>query len=299
MHAAIFQRPSTPTFAIALVVLPIASACTATPGESDGAAGRSDVAANVSQAMSRLEASEGGRTVLRAIDAAGGLEAWYAAPTSAYAWEYSNAPSDLRFKSHLVADNATRRIYHRLVSLGTPEDPEPVEARFAWDGTDAWIWPAEIEGLNVRFWASTGFYFSSIPFVLADPGIVYEAMPDQELDGVMYESARVGYEPGIGDASDTYTVYVDKQTGRLRAIRYTVTFGGRPARGETLFYYDDYTTVDGLTVPAHFIGYQFADGQKGEFKNEAWVSEISFREPFDESQLTMPVGGRIQPMPGS
>jgi tryptophanase len=166
------------------------------------------------------------------------------------------------------------------------------------DGTDAWIWPADVQGVNPRFWAATGFYFSSIPFVFADPGVIHERLPDEELDGVMYDMVKVSYEGQIGDASDTYTMYVDKTSGQLRAVRYTVTFGFRPARGETLFYYDDYVTVDGLTVPTRFRGYGFADGQKGGFRNEAWVTDISFREPFDEAQLTMPEGGRVQPMPG-
>lgn len=251
------------------------------------------------EARLRLEGSEGGRVVLRAIAAVGGLEAWYAAPTSSYGWEYSNVGSNVQFKSNLVADNASRRVYHRLVSLGDYEAAEPIEGRFAWDGTDAWIWPAEIDRVNPRFWASTGFYFSSIPFVLADPGVTYEVIPDEELDGVVYDMVKVGYEEGVGDASDTYTLYVDKETDRIRAIRYTVTFGGRPARGETLFYYDDYVTVDGLTVPTHFIGHSFADGQKGDFRNEAWVTDISFTAPFDATQVVMPEGARVQPLPAN
>lgn len=251
------------------------------------------------EATARLEASDGGRVVLRAINAAGGLEAWYGAPTSAYGWEYSNVGGDTQFKTVMVADNASRRVYHDIVSQGAYADPQPVQGRMAWDGTDAWIWPSELEGINPRFWATTGYYFSSIPFVLADPGIVYEALPDEELDGAMYDMVRVGYEAGIGDASDTYTLYVDKQTDQVRAIRYTVTFGGRPARGETLFYYDEYVTVDGLTVPTHFTGYVFADGEQGDYRNEAWVTDISFTQPFDDSQLVMPEGGRVVGLPGS
>ena len=248
-------------------------------------------------AHARLEASEGGRTVLRAIESAGGLEAWYGAATSAYRWEYANVGSNIQFRSHLVADNHSRRMYHRLETLGDYGASEPIDGRFAWDGTDAWMWPAEIDRVNPRFWSSTGYYFSSIPFVLADPGLTYEAMPAETLDGETYDMVRVGFEEGVGDASDTYTLYVHPGTGRLRAIRYTVTFGGRPAGGETLFYYEDYTTVDGLTVPTHFMGYRFEGGRKGDFRNEAWVTEISFHEPFDESMLAMPEGARIQPMP--
>ena len=287
--------------AIAISFFSVAAACGGEAGDvADATEQPADATSQrVREAEGRLQASEGGRVVLRAIDAAGGLQSWYDKPTSAYGWEYSNVGSNIQFKSHLVADNNSRRMYHRLVSLGDYQAAKPIDGRFAWDGSEAWIWPAEIDRVNPRFWASTGYYFSSIPFVLADPGITYEMIPDEELDGVAYDMVKVGYEAGVGDASDNYTLYVDKETDRLRAIRYTVTFGGRPARGETLFYYDEYVTVEGLTVPTHFVGHSFVDGQKGDFRNEAWVTEISFSEAFDTTQLVMPEGGRIQPLPGS
>ncbi|MCG8468982.1 MAG: hypothetical protein MJB57_12385 [Gemmatimonadetes bacterium] len=287
------------TRSVALALAVGLTACGGSTGEAAESPGMEDVAATMAmEARARIGDSEAGQTLLRAIDAAGGLETWYATPTSAYAWEYGNVGGDIQFKSYLVADNHSRRMYHDLQTLGAYGDPQEIDARFAWDGTDAWIWPADVDGVNPRFWASTGYYFSSIPFVLADPGVVLESLPDEELDGVMYDMVRAGYEEGVGDASDTYTLYVDKESGRVRAIRYTVTFGGRPASGENLFYYDDYTTVDGLTVPTRFRGFPFADGEKGELRNEAWVTDISFRQPFDEAMLAIPEGGRIQPMPG-
>ena len=52
--------------------------------------GGSGPAEKAAEARTRLIESEGGQLVLAAIEAHGGLENWYAAPTSAYAWEYSN-----------------------------------------------------------------------------------------------------------------------------------------------------------------------------------------------------------------
>ena len=215
---------------------------------------------------------------------------------------------NLRFKSYLVVDNQTRKAYHKLIELGTPEKPEPVDGRFAWDGTDAWISPASIKQPNPRFWATTSYYFESIPFVLADPGIGYEVLPDEELDGVPHDMVKVSYDDGIGDSpGDNYTLYVNKTSGLVDGIRYTVTYGrpsqrrsgtnSRPPR-ETLFYYEDYVSVDGLTVATRFRGFGFVDDKKGKFKNEAWAANISFRQPFDATQLNMPPDGRIQPMPG-
>lgn len=258
------------------------------------------------QARARLLDSEGGKVVLRAIEAHGGLLAWHSAPTSAYAWEYSNAGMDFRFKSYLVANNQTRQVYHKLLELGTPDKSVAAVGRFAWDGTDAWISPAKLQQPNPRFWATTGYYFESIPFVLADPGIDYEVLPDEVLDGVAHDMVRISYGEGVGDSpGDTYTLYVNKGSGLVDAIRYTVTFG-RPARqgadarpkSETLLYYEDYVAVDGLKVATRFRGFHFVDGKMGDFKNEAWATEISFRQAFDATQLKMPADGRIQPLPG-
>jgi len=267
---------------------------------------RSQAAIQAEEATARLEAAgEGAAIVLRAIEAHGGLEAWYAAPTSSYIWEYSNVTIPLRFSTRMTVDNQTRRAYHEILTLGTPDDAPAYQGRFAWDGTDAWISPADTPKVNPRFWALTGYYFEQIPFVLADPGLTYEKLPDAELDGVAHDMVRVGFESGVGDApGDTYVLYVNKETDRLAAIRYTVTYysqrgpqekaGPRP---ETLFYYEDFQTVDGLSVPGKFRGFQFADGKKGDQKSEAWCREISFSQPFDESQLEMPEGAKVQPAP--
>ncbi|MFT4605959.1 MAG: hypothetical protein ACI9W4_002704, partial [Rhodothermales bacterium] len=100
----------------ALLLLPVlllgCAAPADTPSPVDGA---------VSETTARLGASEGGQMVLDAVNAHGGLDAWYSAPTSSYAWEYSNAGSQTRFKTHMVVDNGSRLAYHDLLELGKPD----------------------------------------------------------------------------------------------------------------------------------------------------------------------------------
>jgi len=261
-----------------------------------------DIAANVEAARERLTASEGGRLVLGAIEAHGGLEAWYAAATSSYTWEYANVGADLQFKTYLVADNRSRHVYHDFMSVGSYGSPDNITGRMAWDGDKAWIWPASIEKVNPRFWATTGYYFEQIPFVLAEPGLTYERLEQEQFDGRLHDMVRVGFEANIGDApGPTYTLYIDPESGLVSAIRYTVTFGRgvdpENPPSETLFTYEDVVTVDGLTVATHFRGYEFADGAQGAFKNEAWADSISFSRPFNPAQLAMPEDARIAPAP--
>jgi len=311
------NRPDPPRFASAnllAVALLLAGGCGVPDDASDGAGAaeaagagaisEEEVRARVAEARERLTADEGGRVVLKTIEAHGGLEAWYRAPTSSYTWEYANVDADIRFRSYLVADNRSRRVYHDLLVTGPFDDPESVDARFAWDGSEAWVAPASIERPNPRFWALSGFYFQQIPFVLADPGLHYERLPDEELDGERYEMVRVTFEPDVGDSpGDSYTLYVHPETGRVRAIRYTVSYGRDVEPGadlpETLLYYNDPVTVDGLTVATSFEGYHFTEEEgRGAFKNEAFADSISFRRRFVPSRLEAPENARFLPAPG-
>jgi hypothetical protein len=267
---------------------------------------KQQVEPKVEAARQRLTQSEGGQRVLRAIEAHGGLAAWYRAPTSSYTWEYANTDLDLRFKSFMVVDNRTRRAYHDLLTLGIYDDAPPVDGRFAWDGERAWIAPDSLQQPNPRFWALTGFYFQQIPFVLADPGLNYRVRPDETIDGTPHDMVEVTFDRGVGDApGDTYILYLDKDTGRVDAIRYTVSYGKDVPPGadlpQTFFDYQDYVTVHGLTVPTRFEGYAYSEqtGIGDTLRNEAVADSISYRRSFDASKLDAPDDARIVPLPSA
>ena len=180
---------------------------------------------------------------------------------------------------------------------GRPGEPLPVEGRFAWDG-------GRRRGSSRRRSRPSipasgpppGTTSPASPSSWADPGIVYELLPDAELDGEMYDMVRVGYEAGIGDASDTYVLYVDKETSRVEAIRYRpVTYGGRPARGR------DPDVLPGLRYggrlqpsPPTWWGTPSWKGYRGRPRNEAWVTDISFT-PALRHHTVGDAGGRSGP----
>lgn len=246
----------------------------------------------------RLMATEGGQMLLRAIEAHGGLDAWHNAETSSYVWGFGGG-----LESKMVAHNRTRQVYHDVLSMGG--EPAPDGAQMVWDGTDAWVYPDSLE-TNPRFMATTGYYFQSIPFILADPGIRYEVLAPALLDSVEHHLVRATFDDGVGDApGDHYTLYIHPETYMVNALRYRSTFGrGRPAldesMSETLLYYKGYVTVDGLTVPSQFEGYGFSEGARGNKYYEAASSEHSYTQPFVENRLVMPSSGaRVAPMPAT
>lgn len=249
------------------------------------------------EAEARLSTTEGGQMILRAIEAHGGLDAWHNAETSAYIWGFAGS-----MRTRLVAHNRTRQVYHDILSI----EGEAVQGRaqMAWDGSEAWVYPDSLmDRVSPRFMATTGYYFQSIPFVLADPGLHYEVLPPALLDSVEHQIVRVTFGDGIGDAyGDHYTLYIHPETYMVGALRYRSTFGqGRPAidenMRETLLSYKEHVTVDGLITPTRFEGYRFSEGTRGNQYYSAESSEHSFSAPFDATRLVMPDGGRVQLMP--
>jgi len=282
-----------------LVFLLTLAACESPEAPTEEEQAAQAVEQQVVEATERLSQNAGGELVKRAIEAHGGLEAWYRAPTSSYTWEYANVDADLRFKTFLVADNQTRDVYHDLLVTGSYDDPDTVDAQFAWDGQEAWIYPEDIERPNPAFWGISGYYFQQIPFVLADPGVNYELLPDEELNGTTYEMVRTYFGADVGASpGDAYTLYVHPETGQVDAIRYTVSYGRDvPPNAdlpETMLFYEDFVTVDGLTTATTYRGYDFTeDGEQGAFKNEAFADSLSFTRSFDPDRMEAPDGARF------
>ena len=247
------------------------------------------------QVKSRLMESVGGELLLQTIEAHGGLDAWHHAETSSYLIRSTGG-----VQSKMVANNRTRQVYHDIHSMGA--DASSSGAQMVWDGTNAWVYPDTLR-VNSRFMATTWYYFHSIPFILADPGVRYEILPNEVLEDVEYRLLRVTFDDGVGDApGDHYTLYIHPETYLVDVLRYRSTYGsGRlpinDEMTETLLDYMDYVTVDGLTVATKFQGFGFSDGLRGDPYYEVMVSEISYRVPFDSLRLTMPSGARIDPGP--
>lgn len=247
------------------------------------------------QVKTRLMESEGGELLLQTIEAHGGLDAWHHAETSSYLIGSTGG-----VQSKMVANNRTRQVYHDIRSMGA--DAPSSGAQMVWDGTNAWVYPDTLR-VNSRFMATTWYYFHSIPFILADPGVRYEILPNEVLEDVEYRLLRATFDDGVGDApGDHYTLYIHPETHLVDALRYRSTYGsGRPPINdemtETLLDYMDYVTVNGLTVATKFQGFGFSEGLRGDQYYEVMASEISYRIPFDPSRLTMPSDARIDPGP--
>ncbi|MCB9745625.1 MAG: hypothetical protein H6741_21645 [Alphaproteobacteria bacterium] len=208
----------------------------------------SEAQVRAEEAQARLAASPGGQVLAKALEAHGGLEAWYAAETLDFEFDYAPVGAPEKRK------HTRSRVELRSARVVQEELGEGADARFGWDGARAWVTPSP-EALNVdaRFWALTPYYFVGVPFVLADPGARWEDLGELEVAGEAVRAVKVSYEPGTGDSPDDYYVlHLDPETWQVEALRYIVSYPGFFPEGgtspEKLMAYTDFVEQGGLRL---------------------------------------------------
>lgn len=114
---------------------------------------------------------------------------------------------------------------------------------------------------NPFFYHSVYYYFVSMPFVLADPGINYETLGDFAIDDTLFHGVKISYNDGVGDASkDEYIVLSDKETHEMRYLLYTVTYFTNERSTEWgAKRYGKWKRINGILLPTELISYKYDD----------------------------------------
>ena len=271
--------------------------CAPDPGEVDAGIGETSTTATdpnatrIEAAYDRMEGDSAAALILRAIEAHGGLEAWYGNGPLYFHFNYQ--PLDDGSPRNTLAWNDYRssRAVHALATDTTQ--------RFGFDGTEAWSTTGErVAGMSPRFWSLTPYYFVGLPFVLADEGINFETLPQREMDGTIYDLVKVSFADGTGDAPDDYYVlYLHPETGQLDALRYIVSYPGYFPDGghnpEKLMKITGKTKVDGITLPSGYATYWWNEGEPGEAITDITVSDYRYLPDLPESFFARPEDARV------
>jgi len=173
------------------------------------------------------------------------------------------------------------------------------------DGSTAWLSPADAPSEGARFDALTWSYFLLAPFKLGDTGAHYEAVGERPWEkGRPMPAARLSFGEGVGDAPDDwYVVYADPDTHVLRGLAYIVTFGERSqAEAEKephAIVYGDDREVEGavLATSWSFRLWTREKGVFGEPLGQAVLSDIELLETAPAGTFRRPDGATEVPAP--
>lgn len=169
------------------------------------------------------------------------------------------------------------------------------------DGERAWVAPEGSTFENARFHVLTWPYFLALPMKLRDPGTRLEPGDPQDLGGERYDTARLTFSSGVGDSPDDwYVLYRDLETHRLAAARFIVTYGKSKDAAEKhpeVIFYDDWTDVDGVSIPTHWTIHAYGVDGVGDLLAEITLENPRFATP-PEGAFDKPEGAKEAPMPG-
>lgn len=170
--------------------------------------------------------------------------------------------------------------------------------KLGFDGKEVWVSPdkAAFGKGSARFYHNLIFYFHAIPFVLADPGINYEVLPQTTLNGTTYDVVKISYKDGVGDApEDYYIAHFDTKTHLMKLLLYTVTYySGATSDKFNALLYEEFEEVNGLLLPKLMKGYKYTDGKLGELRYERPFTNIKLNtEAPDQSLFEMPAAAEI------
>ena len=176
---------------------------------------------------------------------------------------------------------------------------ESVEKTIGFDGNEVWITPDSVDASRARFYHNLYFYFYSMPFVVGDPGAIYEDVDEMNINGKSYQGIKVSYNEGVGDASDdNYIIWADPETSQMEWLMYTVTYrSGEPSDNYRLISYENWETFNGLRLPTKIQWYHFDGDSVGGVRGEPVIFEnIKMEEKFPpDSLFEMPEGAIIAP----
>lgn len=187
----------------------------------------------------------------------------------------------------------------RMDLVGSGEGPAPT---VVWDGSTAWVSPADAEFPQARFHVLTWPYFLAAPMKLRDPGSRLEDLGEREMKGRTYDVARLTFGEGVGDTpEDWYVLYRDRETDRLGAMAYIVTYGTAPEEAEAephAITYEDFVTVDGVAVPQtwQFWLWNEEEGIHGDPIGRVDLSDVRFVDPPVDT-FAVPENAREEDLP--
>jgi len=215
----------------------------------------------------------------------GGLDNWKSFRQLGYAM-----PRGEGHETQLV-DLYDRREY---IKQPVSDGGDPIEMGF--DGENVWVTADTTYKGNPMFYKNLMFYFYAMPWVLADPGIVYSPAEPITYDGVTYSGIMVGNDDGVGfSPKDNYRLHYDPTTKKMRWLGYTVT--GRSGKASDKFSWIEYPTwsdYDGVELADSLVWYTTEENLPVAPRNTRVFSavEISKQAPEDDS-FAMRAGARV------
>jgi len=135
---------------------------------------------------------------------------------------------------------------------------------------------------RVAFNRKTNFYWFTMMQKLMDPGLEYEYIKEDKVDGKSYDVVKVTFDSQEGKATDIYQLWINKQSKLVDQFLFTVMDFNK---ADPFLLKMDYEDVDGIQIPSKRL-YTKADWE-GNNLDENWIkvtwTDISFNNKLSRA----------------
>ncbi|KAA5827467.1 hypothetical protein FPF71_01085 [Algibacter amylolyticus] len=248
--------------------------------------------ARVEKAKTKLQSTEAGNIIWQAMEAHGGLKNWYSNGPVSFHFDYLPLDGKTRRNTHQTIDTWSNKARHQSLTDSTDE--------FGWTGEKAWKKTKDSLAFpfDMRFWALTPHYFLSQPFVFDGEGVNFKKLEDKTHKNETFNTVKVTFSPGTGDAPDDYYIlYFSKTTHKLAVIRYIVSYpeyfknGKMKHSPEKFMEIQGYQTVSGIEFPTAYHTHWLTKNETaGAHITTITVDNISFKPELENDYFDMPNG---------
>lgn len=200
-------------------------------------------------------------SITKVFEAHGGIDHWNKMQTLSFTIEKSNGK-----------EVTTTNLKTRAELIDTPT------YTLGFDGTNIWVNEKDGNDYNgdAKFYKGLMMYFYAMPFIVGDNGIMYSDTEPLLFEGKTYPGILISYEAGVGASpEDQYIIYYDEDSGQMKWLAYTVTFGKDGKSKDFHFIkYDDWLTVNGLMLPKSLDWYNYENKLPTDKRNSVNFTDI-------------------------
>lgn len=233
------------------------------------------------------------KSIVAETQAAHGLEAWWGK-------EVVKLEAKMLFGGNKVVDGEFTFEAHGPKARYDRADGVSI----IFDGKTAWVSPAEAEAPMGRFHVLTWPWFVMAPFKMVGDGITLSEHSVREIDGVPHYTMKQTFGSDMGDAPDDwYRFFINKDTKRIDAMSYIVTYGTdleQANKQPSIIRYLDYRNAEGPILSSEYEFWYWnpntnsyvGDEPKGfgSIRNVRYMSleKADFIIPEGAKELTLP-----------
>ncbi len=131
---------------------------------------------------------------------------------------------------------------------------------------------------SVTFTRKTNFYWFAMMQKLLDPGIKYEYLGQNNIEGKLYDIVKITFNTADDVASDTYQLYINPETHLVDQFLFTVVSKNVT---DPILMRVTYENVEGILLST-YRKYTKSDWEANVLK-DAWVEEITKDIKFNQN----------------